>query len=364
MPEAATPTGAETAARADVSAEKPSVHERLKAFLNPAPEEPTAMIAKAPEADSKAPAEKADAEAEPDAKAEGEAEVTTEDAETDENAEATYSSLDELAEALGWDLDKVLDLTAKTKIDGKEDSKPLRDLIKSHQLEGHLNQKLMTHAEERKAFEAERLTKSREMADKLLKLDAGLQTLQRALAGEYATVDWQKLQEENPLEFNAQYVRYQQRYAQLQDIGNLIAQEQQKAQQEAAAQAEAYLREQKQLLHAKIPEWSDDTRRNKDKAEILDYLKVHGISKEEFEAVADHRQALVIRDAWNWHKLQKAKPIVLNKVKAAPKLLKPGAIQSRAAQDNLQLKQDQTRLRSTGKVLHAKPILKKLLFNS
>ncbi len=365
--EAATPTGgAEVSARPDASA-TPSVHERLKALLNPAPDESKQSIAKAPDtADSTAPAETAGAKAEPETQVEGEAEVTTDDAET-EQERVELSTLDDLAEALseqGYDLERLLDLEAKVKIDGKEGKARLRDLIKSHQLEGHLNQKLMTFADERKAFETERATKSREMADKFLKLDAGIQTLERALAGEYAQVDWQRLQAEDPLGFNAQYVSYQQRYAQLQTIAQQIAQEQQHAQQETARQQQAYLAEQRQLLQAKVPEWSDKGKYEKEKGEMLDYLKGYGITKEEFEGIADHRQALVIRDALNWSRLQKSKPILLNKVKAAPKLLKPGTMQSRAAQNNLQLSKDRDRLRGTGKVRDATPILKKLLFNS
>lgn len=361
MDQAATQTGAEVSARPDASA-TPSVHERLKAHLNlqPEPQETDTQEGVAPdlEADSDAPAKE---KAKPQAQAEDEAEVTTDDAQSEE-AEVQLSSFDELAEALGWDQDKILDLNAKVKIDGKDGTVRLRDLVKSHQLEGHLNQKLMTHAEERKAFEAERLTKTREQADKLLRLDAGLQTLQKALEGEFNGIDWNKLQAEDPLEFNKQWVGYQQRFANMQNIANQIAQEQQHAQHQAALQRAAYLDEQKKLLHAKVPEWADDTRRNKDKAEILAYLKDYGISKEEFEAVADHRQALVIRDAWNWAKLQKAKPAVLNKVKLAPKLLKPGTQQSRAAQNDFIAQKERERLRKTGRVSDAKAPLKRLLF--
>lgn len=374
MNEAATPTGgAEVSARPDASAspqvtwsgEKPSVHDRLKAFLNPTPAEPTQSVAKAPEStDSKAPPQEASEEAEATEQSEADAEVTTEDAETDEAAEDTYSSVDELAEALGWDLDKILDLEAKTKIDGKEGKTRLRDLIKSHQLEGHLNQKLMTFADEKKAFEAERSTKTREMADKLLKMDAGLQTLERSLAGEFAGVDWQALQTQDPSEFNAKYVAYQQRYAQLQAIGEQIAQEQAQHKSEMERQTRAYLDEQRKLLQAKVPEWSDESRRKKDFADMVPVLnKAYGWTKDELEGVNDHRLAMGMRDLAKYHQLIATKPVVLNKVKAAPKLLRPGATQSRAAQAGLQMKQDKDRLRSSGKVRDAKPILKQLLFN-
>lgn len=360
--EAATPTGgAPVSARSDASA-TPSVHDRLKAHLNQDSPPPARPEPAATETDSNAPLPRENAEAETEDKPEVEAEVTTDDAQT-EAEPAELSTLDELAEALadqGYGLDRLLDLEAKVKIDGKESKAKLRDLIKSHQLEGHLNQKLMTFADEKKAFEVERQTKHREMADKHLRLDAGLQTLERALANEFATVDWQSLQTENPAEFNAKYVGYQHRYAELQAIGQQIAQEQKQAQSEAAAQQSAYLDEQRKLLQAKVPEWSDKARRMKDLDEHIAPVlsKTYGYSKDELVAISDHRTAMAMRDL---AKFLNAKPAVINKVKAAPKLLKPGTTQSRAALNNLQLSKDRDRLRSTGKVRDAARILKQFM---
>jgi hypothetical protein len=70
----------------------------------------------------------------------------------------------------------------------------------------------------------------------------------------------------------------------------------------------------------------------------------------------------VVRDAVAWRKLQKSKPALLNKVKAAPKLLKPGSTQSRAAKDAVADQSDRARLRQTGKVRDAVPALKRRLF--
>jgi hypothetical protein len=75
-----------------------------------------------------------------------------------------------------------------------------------------------------------------------MKLDAGVQTLERALMGEYQAVDWQKLQTEDPLAFNSHYVGYQQRYAVMQDIANQLAQEKQKYAEEQQAESQSVLR--------------------------------------------------------------------------------------------------------------------------
>lgn len=366
--EAATPTGgAEVSARPDASAteQKPqSITERLKASLF-APQEETeqperAATPVAEPAEPKAPKEPVKAEA----KEEVPEEIPAEDAEESE-AEARYETLSELAEALGWDLEKVLDLEAMTKIDGKEGKARLRDLIKSHQLEGHLNQKLMTFADEKKAFEAERQTFVQTSQHKLQQMDAALQVAHRMLHGEFAQVDWQSLQNSDPLAFNQQYVLFQQRQAQLNHLAETIGHERKQAEAQAAQQQQAYLAEQMKLMESKIPEWNDKGKRDKDIAELIPVAKdAYGITEAEVRGLKDHREVLILRDAVKWQQLQKSKPVTLKKIKDAPKLIKPGSQQSQAAKDSFIAQKERERLRSTGKVSDAKAPLKRLLFNS
>lgn len=361
---------------------KPSVHERLVSFLSPpaarSDDSPQPERAEDERADSQAniaPAAEKTQRAEPESDdspepatredVEREADDTDDDdaaaSDDAQDVETQFSSLNELADAAGLDLDKVMDFALPVKIDGKEGTASLRDLVKSYQLDGHINQKLASLDNDRKTFEGKRIEAERSAADRLLKLNAGVQTLERALISDFAGVDWDKLRAENPSEFNSKFVAYQQRYAQMQDIAKQIGEEQQKHQQSQQARAKAWLEEQRTLLKAKIPEWGDDTRRAKDKAEILDYLKGVGISKEEFEQLGDHRYALVVRDAWKWGQLQKSRPATLKKVKSAPKLLKPGTTQSRESRAEISAKQDRQRLRATGRVRDAVPNLKRIL---
>lgn len=372
MPDqAATPTGgAEVSARPQESQAPASVHDRLKASLFGSPEpEPDAGRSVAPQI--KETTAKANEQVEGDdaqTQTEEEAAVETkpkEGAQEEEQPEAEYSTVDELAEALGWDLDKILGLDVKTKIDGKEGKQRLRDLIKSHQLEGHLNQKLMTHAEAEKAFQTERQNFLQTSQHKLQQMEAGVKIAQKMLEGEFSQVNWQELQNTDQLQFAQQYTAFQQRQAQINHVANLLGQERQQAQQAEAQQRQSYLAEQMRLMETKIPEWADQSRRDKELTELIPIVKdAYGITEQEVRNVTDHRELLVLRDAWKWQQLQKAKPAVVNKVKTAPKLLKPGSSQSKAAVNNLQLQNDSARLKSTGKVRDAKPVLRKLLFGN
>lgn len=304
------------------------------------------------------PATREDAE---EAETESEDEPTEDDA---ADAEVQLSTVKELAEATGLDLDKIMDLAIPTKIDGKEGTARLRDLVRSYQLDGHINQKLATLDNDRKVFETKRGEVERVALERLQSLDSGVEILERALTNEFQGVDWTRLQNESPAQFNALYVKYQQRFGEMQQIANQIAAEKQSQQQARQAQAKAWLEEQSTLLKAKVPEWSDDTKRAQDKAAQLEYLKGHGITQEEFEQLADHRYALVIRDAWKWGALQKQRAPILKKVKAAPKLLKPGKSESRESRETVAAKGDMDRLRASGRVGDAAKVIKRQIFGA
>jgi hypothetical protein len=354
----ATQPGAETSARPDVSASTtetsaPSVHDRLKAHL--APPEP-AKETRAPESEPVAEAEETEA-----VEAQEPATEAAEEEQTEE--EIRIESIKDLAEQTGLELDKLMDLDIPTKIDGKEGKARLRDMIKSFQLESHLNNKLMAFADEKKAHETEKQTFMQQRMEKIKNLDMAGNVAMRLLDGEYAQVNWQELQATDPNAFNAKVLDYQQRQQAIKYVMDQVSEERAKADETAKAQKAAYLDEQSKLLDSKLPEWADKAKREKDVAEMATTLQdAYGITKEELFRVDDHRQLLIARDAWKWQQLQKAKPAIMNKVKTAPKLLKPGTPQSKASQDGLRLQQDRTRLKSTGKVADAKPVLKKLLF--
>ena len=378
MPEvAATPTGgAEGSARPAPAASqpsqqtqqaKPSISDRLKAQLypEPAPDEGRAL----PEKDKPQVRLAEDRSAEPatedvaeDATAPNDEQVETDEAPTAAD-ETAIKSLNELAEGLGWDLDKVLDLEASTKISGKDGKVRLRDLLKSHQLEGHLNQGLMKLAEERKAFEGETTRKVQEMQARVGQLSQAVTLAQKILDGEFADVNWPELQRTDPAAFQAKYGAYKMRFDGIQQLNQMAMQETERKQAEQQAAQQAYLAEQQTLLDSKLPEWSDKGKREKDVTEMVAIgSDAYGFTEQEVRTCADHRMILLLRDAAKWQKLQKSKPATLQKVRAAPKLIRPGSSQSRTAQDGLQYTKDRENLRRTGRPQDAVPALKKLLF--
>lgn len=391
MPEAATPSGgAEGSARP--AASQPSttqqqnstqttpgntstpatqrahtLQERIKASIyEPAPDEGRATAQVAP-SDVVAKAAKVEPEA-PQASPDGEEAQTSEtpDAgEAPEGDEASFKSISELAEGLGWDLDKIMALEVPTKINGKDGKVALRDLAKSHQLEGHLNQGLMKLAEERKAYEAERARVDGEIRARVQQVSQVVSLAQKMLDGEFADVNWQDLQRTDPAKFQAMYGAYKMRLDGIQQLNQLGEQERVKSEAEQKAAFEAYRSEQAKLLDASIPEWADKSAKDKDVAEMVATLAdAYGFTEQEIRSTVDHRLLRIARDASKWQKLQKSKPATLNKVRAAPKLIRPGAQQSRSAQEGLDAQKGQAALRKSGRVQDATPVLKRLLFNN
>lgn len=352
----------------------------IKAFLNAnpqgaaaaerkaleTPEQPeTAGIApthsEAPEtaAAPEEPATRED-EGEPE-QVEEEAESVEDDAQTEESK---LSSFEDLEEAAGLDREAIMGWTLPIKVDGKDGTATIRDLVKSYQLDQHISKKLEALNTDRKTFESKRAEAEKLAITKLETLEKGISVLSQALEGEFANVEWTKLQTENPAEFNAKYVSYQQRFAEMQRLAQQI--EGTKAQQKAAqeAQAKAWAEEQETLLKAKVPEWNDDKQRSQDKAAIAEYAKGLGITKEELDSIQDHRVQIVLRDALKWSELQKQKPATLKKVKAAPKLLKPGTKQSRESRENLAANADRARLAKSGRVNDAAKLIKRQIFGT
>jgi hypothetical protein len=385
MPEAATPTGgAEGSARpAPAAPQAPSpqaqqsqqtdrpatLQDRIKASIFPTAE-PDVAEGRAPAppkaADVPQVAKAEAAQNEPDAQGD-DAQGTGDNPDAEgavEGDETNIRSVSELAEGLGWETDRVLDLEVPVKINGKEGKVPLRDALKSYQLEGHLNQGLMKLAEERKGFEGETARKAGEIKTRVEQLNQAVGLAQKILDGEFADVNWQELQRTDPAKFQAMYGAYNMRLDGIRQLNSQVMQEQERDKGSQKAEQDSYLAEQAKLLDSKVPEWSDKGKREKDVAEMVTTLAdAYGLTEQEVRSTTDHRLILIARDAAKWQRLQKSKPATLNKVRAAPKLIKPGSQQSRTATEGVQFQKGQANLRRTGKVSDATPLLKKLLFN-
>lgn len=215
----------------------------------------------------------------------------TEEYETEEEAEVEYYTV---------------------KVDGEEMDVSADDLVKSFQLERTAQKRLSEAAEQRKSLEADRTVLEQERE----KYAQGLAQLQAQLsqAGQEPTQEyWDKLYEEDPLEFVKQRENQRDREKAMQ----VLQQEQMQLIQQRVA-------EEKSKLVERIPEWRDDEVATREKAGLINFAQRVGFTSDELSQVVDSRLVDVLRRAYLYDQLQQEKPVARKKVAKAPKMVKGG----------------------------------------
>lgn len=260
-----------------------------------------------------APSEASEVEQEPTAEAEAEATETDEaEIETvdDDQVEPEAEEVLDDDEAEGETSEEVEYYTVK--VDGEEMDVTADDLIKSYQLERAAQKRLSEAAEQRKALAAEQTAMEQERQ----KYAQGLAQLQAQLtqtAGEPTQEYWDKLYEEDPLEFVKQREAQRDREKAMQVV-----------QQEQAQLVQQHVASEQIKLIERIPEWKDTDVATREKAGLINFAQRVGFTNEELSQVVDSRLVDVLRRAYLYDQLQQEKPVAKKKVAKAPKMVKGG----------------------------------------
>ena len=352
--EAAMADGADagTAAPASETA-KPSVHERLKAHMFGEPQKPAQAAQDDGDAEEGNEAgeipnkpQQAQAPQKPAKQAAPDEQAQSDDADGD-----NFTSLSELAERTGLTLDRLMDLSVAGKVGGKDTKASIREMLSGYQTSELLNSKLSTHAAEVQAWKTQQQQDQAKFQQNLQRMDAGLQVAQRLLQGEFDQVNWAQLQQSDPVTYSQTWMGFQQRQAQLDQIAQQLGTERQQQQAHEQAKRESWESEQRNLLEAKIPDFADKAKRQ---AKITEYAstvgKAVGFTAEELAGLRDHRDFLVLDMAHKWQQLQASKATVMNKVRTAPPILKPGTAQSQTNKQGIAIGEAKAKLRKSGSV--------------
>lgn len=260
-----------------------------------------------------APSEASEVEQEPTAEAEAEATETDEaEIETvdDDQVETEAEEVLDDDEAEGETSEEVEYYTVK--VDGEEMDVTADDLIKSYQLERAAQKRLSEAAEQRKALDAEQTAMEQERQ----RYAQGLAQLQAQLtqtAGEPTQEYWDKLYEEDPLEFVKQREAQRDREKAMQVV-----------QQEQAQLIQQHVASEQVKLVERIPEWKDTDVATREKAGLINFAQRVGFTNEELSQVVDSRLVDVLRRAYLYDQLQQEKPVAKKKVAKAPKMVKGG----------------------------------------
>jgi hypothetical protein len=257
-----------------------------------------------------APTEASEVEQEPTAEA-VEAEATeVEEVEVEAVEDQAETEADEIEE---YETEEEAEVEYYTvKVDGEEMDVSADDLVKSFQLERTAQKRLSEAAEQRKSLEADRTVLEQERE----KYAQGLAQLQAQLsqAGQEPTQEyWDKLYEEDPLEFVKQRENQRDREKAMQVL-----------QQEQMQLIQQRVSEEKSKLVERIPEWRDEEVATREKAGLINFAQRVGFTSDELSQVVDSRLVDVLRRAYLYDQLQQEKPVARKKVAKAPKMVRGG----------------------------------------
>lgn len=232
------------------------------------------------------------------------------------------------------------------KVDGEEKRVTAEELVKSYQLEQAAQKRMQEAAQTRKQAEAEAqaLAQQREQYAQALKnIEAQLTQVQEP-SKEY----WDRLYQEDPLEWAKQRDSYRERKEALGRIRQQQAKIQQEQQQQMIqAHHHKVAEEQKRLLE-RIPEWRDEEIATREKQAIISYAQRIGFSEQELATASDSRAIEALRKAYLYDELMAKRPVAQKKVKKAPKAVKAGTPKSKKQVASDRNKQAFDRLKKTG----------------
>jgi hypothetical protein len=203
----------------------------------------------------------------------------------------------------------------------------MADLVKSYQLEQHVNGKSMELSAKQKTFDEESETSRAQINANLQSSGQLVQVISDQLVADFNQINWDLLAQQDPAEHAIQRQAYADRAQQIQRAREVV----QMAQQESTAENqkvfqgkhEKHVTEQVELMMINNPTWRDEKVFDAVKTELHSFLKdSYGFNQEEVDAIYDSRLVSLIQDA---HMLRTGKKVAAKKrEKKVPKFRKPG----------------------------------------
>ena len=187
-------------------------------------------------------------------------------------------------------------------IDGEATKVKMQDLVKSYQLEGHVNKKSMQLESDRREFETTRDQAYDHLTQKITVANNLIGAVEQQLMGEHQGIDWDTLRATDPAEWAATRQYYTERVqwleqmkAQTGSVQKGLTEEQQKAQQD---KYNAFMQGEVQKMIQDNPAWKDQAVMAKEVGEVGKFLvDKYGFTPDEIANHMDARMMRMVRDA-------------------------------------------------------------------
>lgn len=286
------------------------------------------------------------------------------DAKSDEGT--PIESVQELLEHLDADPAWFSGLKVDVKVNDKTSQVPLQELVTQYQTNQAADERLEQAKAKSQAMQQEYEQRRSELEQQFIVAAKLLELNEQQLTKEFTSIDWAKLQAEDPAMWAAQRQAFGERNGQIQQLKQAIAVQYQDARGrqkvEEDKQRAASQQEQTQQLLAAMPkvdpEWADPAKLDTKRRALWDYLIKQGFAPEDIGATADHRAFLIAQKAMLWDQSQGKVELTKKRIRAVPKVIKPGAKREPQVINMEKVKKAQQHLRSTGKPADALALMR------
>ena len=197
-----------------------------------------------------------------------------------------------------------------TKVNGEATTISAEELLAGFQNNKANTTKAQEHAEAVKNFEVQMEQNKQEYVSKLESVEALSKHFERQLIAEYDDINWAQLKDDNPAQYAAMRLDFQNKAGELQQILDALDKDKQaefaKHQEGIFEKQQAYKKQQFDLLIQNNPEWADKTKRDAAQADFRTFVnEQYGFTDQEFDLVFDARLIELIKDAKRFHDASK-----------------------------------------------------------
>lgn len=222
-----------------------------------------------------------------------------EGADSEDDDQSLASALGLPDDALAYDAEGNVVFNAV--IDGAKQQVKMQDLVKSFQLEGHVNKKSMQLESDRREFETNRDKAYENLTQRITVANNMIGAVEQQLLSEFQGIDWNTLRATDPAEWAATRQYFTERAQYVESLKTQVGQgkndltaEQQKLQQD---QYQQFMTAEVNKMIVDNPTWSDQAVMAKEVGEIGKFLfDKYGFKPEEVANHMDSRMMRMVRD--------------------------------------------------------------------
>jgi hypothetical protein len=247
-------------------------------------------------------------------------------------------------------------------VNGEEQTVSLDELVKGYSRQSDYTKKTQELSQQRRGMDELHKKWEAEIAQIGSERQYYVNALQSAMEGsmgqlnQFANIDWERLKNENPLE----YVTKRDEYRETQDnLRRFEAQQKEAMAAQNAANHEAHQRmvheEHGKLVEA-LPAWSEPKKRQALGEEIKAYAISQGYTPEEIKGLVDHRNFLTLYKSMKYDKAS-SPDVVKKKVKNKPRVIRAGSPRAKSDTDKAQRRKTMKRLEQSGGIDDASALL-------